>query len=941
MDLTQNKLTKIEWESIEVPVSDGEKSILRLISEGIANIQIRKNMNLSMVSSMKIELTPEIEVFLYNKYFEPIIKKMIDKYTKPANASVLLQAAVIPAQKSKKKPNSTDAARLMNMEKTIDSTKKNMVEFVIIELCEKTLLSLYTHTMDYTQTIYTLRHILNASIKNINTHVLTFTEALIQWTIDSRATILSDMIHNSQAIFEKNSLILKYSDITLFEHQKRVFQIFGATSAKEVPKLVLYIAPTATGKTMTPLGLSETHRIIFVCMARHVGLALAKSAISMEKKVAFAFGCETASDVRLHYFAATDFIRNRKSGGIYKVDNSVGDKVEIMICDVKSYKTAMHYMLAFNDEQDIITFWDEPTITMDYETHELHSIIQDNWNHNLISKMVLSCATLPNEFELQETISDFRGRFIGAEICSIVSYDCKKTISILNKTGKCVLPHLLFDDYAKLCESVTHCEQMRSLLRYFDLSEIIRFIEYIDKTTYVDEMYRINAYFNTISDISIDSIKMYYLDVLKHMNVSAKRWSKIHRHFISTQLPMFSAPLPKSNELRKFRSVESPKPVSVLAKAGSGIVRTSSIGVFTTPEKIVEKEEEEEEEEKEEEEDEEEEDDEDADSDSDSESLPLPVPVPLQTNPFSGVMLTTNDAHTLTDGPTIYLAENIETIGKFCLAQAKIPIKVIDFLMQKIEYNNTLHKQIDKLEREIESKEEKKEESTDTGFKGSVKRAGSDKGSSKDDDGSSREVKLMIQTVNELRSQIVIANLEQLYIPNTAQHQQQWFSNETRVPNAFVANIDEDSIRDIMALDIDNQNKLLLLLGIGMFVNQKRTEAVRGNDPHTQYMEIMKRLAVQQQLFLIIAASDYIYGTNYQFCHGFIGKDLTFMTQQKTIQALGRIGRGNIQQQYTVRFRDDAIINQLFLPAPRNIEAEVMSKLMSGAAEWAENNRMA
>ena len=32
-----------------------------------------------------------------------------------------------------------------------------------------------------------------------------------------------------------------------------------------------------------------------------------------------------------------------------------------------------------NNDHDIITYWDEPTITLDYETHECHSIIQKNW----------------------------------------------------------------------------------------------------------------------------------------------------------------------------------------------------------------------------------------------------------------------------------------------------------------------------------------------------------------------------------------------------------------------------------------------------------------------------------------------------------------------------------------------------------------------------------
>ena len=42
--------------------------------------------------------------------------------------------------------------------------------------------------------------------------------------------------------------------------------------------------------------------------------------------------------------------------------------VEIMICDVHSYKYAMNYMHAFNPLENIILYWDEPTITLDYDS---------------------------------------------------------------------------------------------------------------------------------------------------------------------------------------------------------------------------------------------------------------------------------------------------------------------------------------------------------------------------------------------------------------------------------------------------------------------------------------------------------------------------------------------------------------------------------------------
>ena len=160
-------------------------------------------------------------------------------------------------------------------------------------------------------------------------------------------------------------------------------------------------------------------------------------------------------------------------------------------------------------------------------------------------------------------------------------------------------------------------------------------------------------------------------------------------------------------------------------------------------------------------------------------------------------------------------------------------------------------------------------------------------------------------------------NLDNVYVPNTPTHQLFW--TNTHHPSAFAPNISDAVVKEIMELDVENNMKILLLLGIGMFTNS----------PHPGYMEVMKRLAYEQKLYIILASSDYIYGTNYAFCHGFIGKDLANMTQQKIIQAMGRVGRNKIQQEYTVRFRDDDIMMKLFLPQDENLEAVNMNKLFS------------
>ena len=94
-----------------------------------------------------------------------------------------------------------------------------------------------------------------------------------------------------------------------------------------------------------------------------------------------------------------------------------------------------------------------------------------------------------------------------------------------------------------------------------------------------------------------------------------------------------------------------------------------------------------------------------------------------------------------------------------------------------------------------------------------------------------------------------------------------------------------------------------------------------------KYMEIMKKLAEDQKLYLIIASSDYIYGTNYQFCHGYLGKDLGGITQEKIIQAFGRVGRSNAIQDYSIRLRDDTMIDKLLKPADHKPEVDNMNLL--------------
>jgi hypothetical protein len=98
------------------------------------------------------------------------------------------------------------------------------------------------------------------------------------------------------------------------------------------------------------------------------------------------------------------------------------------------------------------------------------------------------------------------------------------------------------------------------------------------------------------------------------------------------------------------------------------------------------------------------------------------------------------------------------------------------------------------------------------------------------------------------------------------------------------------------------------------------------NPQASDYNDIMKELSEQKKLGVILASSDFIYGTNYQFCHAYIAEDLCKMTQEKIIQAIGRVGRKEQNKTFTFRFRDDKLIRSLFIQE-NTLECRQMNSL--------------
>ena len=409
----------------------------------------------------------------------------------------------------------------------------------------------------------------------------------------------------------------------------------------------------------------------------------------------------------------------------------------------------------------------------------------------------------------------FKNKFKKCEVYEVKSYDCKKTISLIDANGHVIMPHIIANNNKKKLKTFSkYINNNKTLLRHVDVKELSKFIYFVNKHDLIKDVYKIDNYFETVESIDIISIKLYYLKIIKSIKeMPDKLWLKY-----------------KNNFKKEYTS---------------------------------------------------------------------------------NIKITTSDSYTLTDGPTIFLAENVENLALFYLKASNIPKEELLKLIKIIEENEVYRKDLDKVVFEEKERQDKI----------------SDKKTDKDNKMDSKEYQKLEEfdrKVSMLKSIIKPIQLKSRYIPNTKQHIAANLNinimnsiDKHRVERCFKSEIDDEIVEEIMLLDVRDEWKILLLMGIGVFVEHKSK----------QYRDIMKKLAQEQKLYLILASSDYIYGTNYQFCHGYLGKDLENMTQEKMMQAFGRVGRKNNQLEYTIRIRDNHIIEKLYSEDEEKLEIDNMNDL--------------
>jgi hypothetical protein len=297
----------------------------------------------------------------------------------------------------------------------------------------------------------------------------------------------------------------KKTELRLYDHQRALFAV--------EPGLILYEAPTGTGKTLSPIGLAErgdVQLIVFLCGSRNVCLSLAQKCLTVGLRVAFALGSKTAADVRLHNSAAKTFAhRDERTGAKRGIDHLDGTLVQVAICDLPS-APALFDWLRLRPDYDpskYVLYWDDSTAGLDRPDHPLQGPIRTMWEKNDIPFIVMASATLPDA-SLLAPMTEAYGRRFGLPVRTVRSTQgADATVQILDTDNFVAMPHHCCETDEERESAVRHLRAKPNLLRYVDLAVAVAALVSTDEALW-------EGRFPTLSHVGAAAIKDAYLEVV-------------------------------------------------------------------------------------------------------------------------------------------------------------------------------------------------------------------------------------------------------------------------------------------------------------------------------------------------------------------------------------------------------------------------------------------
>ena len=167
--------------------------------------------------------------------------------------------------------------------------------------------------------------------------------------------------------------------------------------------------------------------------------------------------------------------------------------------------------------------------------------------------------------------------------------------------------------------------------------------------------------------------------------------------------------------------------------------------------------------------------------------------------------MVTQDAYTLTDGPSIYMANDINKVAKTCIKMANIPQQVMKDINESILFNNKLNDELRNLEQSYQDIETKLMGNVDQDLAFKSKKA---ERITSDEHNKSSNLKTLKKKIDDMRSLTKIIKLHDMFVPNRKEHLNKWAEHGNYM-NPFTCNISENHIIKIMELDDVNDSCLL------------------------------------------------------------------------------------------------------------------------------------
>jgi predicted RNA-binding protein Jag len=173
VDLYQKKLSKAEWDYMEIPESKDEIEILNLIKKGFSNVNIKYNAAKSIIGILKTSITEEIMVYLFTKYFRKKVEEICEEYEYTG-----FDCDEIIGKNKNLKIKKIDEMRIEN--NNFQDNNDKIYEFVLLEIIDKLIDFYEDKRANWYYYYYTLKFMKNNDIENLNTYVMKFVDNILE-----------------------------------------------------------------------------------------------------------------------------------------------------------------------------------------------------------------------------------------------------------------------------------------------------------------------------------------------------------------------------------------------------------------------------------------------------------------------------------------------------------------------------------------------------------------------------------------------------------------------------------------------------------------------------------------------------------------------------------------------------------------------------------------